>query len=73
MAGDRCILQTDGTRIAATGAYDRIVVENTRLRSALQVLQDLGLMAEDEHSGILRLTKEGRGFLQEQFDQEGMA
>ena len=51
-AGDRCILQTDGTRIAATGPYDRIVVENTRLRSALQVLQDLGLMAEDEHSGI---------------------
>jgi hypothetical protein len=69
-AGERCILHTDGTKIVAAGSYDRIVVENTRLGSALQVLQDLGLMTEDNETRMLYLTKDGQGFLREQLDKE---
>ena len=46
----------------ATGRYDDIGLGNPRLRSALQILKDLGLM-EHTDDGVTRLTKEGRNFL----------
>jgi hypothetical protein len=68
-SGDRCLLQTDGGKVFATGHYDEIGLGNPRLRSALQILKDLGLM-EDTDDGVTRLTKEGRSFLAQELAKE---
>jgi hypothetical protein len=55
--------------VFATGHYDEIGLGNPRLRSALQILKDLGLM-EDTDDGVTRLTREGRGFLAQELSRE---
>jgi hypothetical protein len=61
--GDRCLLQMDGAKVFSTGSYDAIGITNPRLNSAIQILTDLGLIAEDDH-GLTHLTRDGRTFLQ---------
>ena len=65
-SGERCLLQTNDSRISATGQYERVGISNLRFRSAVQVLIDLGLMerisSEDEGTRVL-LTGEGTDFL----------
>jgi hypothetical protein len=68
-SGDRCLLQTDGEKVFATGHYDEIGLGNPRLRSALQILKDLGLM-EDTDDDVTRLTKEGQQFLAQELAKE---
>jgi hypothetical protein len=68
-SGDRCLLQTDGEKVFATGRYDDVGLGNPRLRSALQILKDLALM-EDNDDGVTRLTKEGRSFLAQELAKE---
>jgi hypothetical protein len=67
--GDRCLLQTDGEKVIATGRYDEIGIGNPRLLSAVQVVKDLGLM-EDTDDGVTRLTKEGEEFLRAELAKE---
>ncbi len=68
-SGDRCLLQTDGDKVFATGRFEKLSPPNPRLRSALQILKDLGLM-EDGDDGVTRLTKEGRSFLAQELAKE---
>lgn len=67
--GERCLLQIDGQKLVSTGNYDRIGMGNPRLRSAIQIIKDLGLM-EDDEDGASRLTPEGRQFLKRELDRE---
>jgi len=60
--GERCLLQVDGPRIVSTGGFDKIGMGNPRLRSAIQILTDLGLVEEDEEHGT-RLSVEGETVL----------
>src|SRR5262249_33344259 len=68
-SGDRCLLQTDGEKVSATGRYDEIGIGNPRLASALQVVKDLGLL-EDTDDGVTRLTEEGEEFLRAELAKE---
>jgi hypothetical protein len=68
-AGDRCLLQVDGPRVFATGAYEKVGIGNPRLGSALQVLQDLALL-EDTADGLTVPTKEGAGLLRRELRKE---
>jgi hypothetical protein len=68
-SGDRCLLQMDGDKVFATGRYDEIGLGNPRLRSALQILKDLGLMEETDDD-VTRLTKEGRKLLAQELAKE---
>jgi hypothetical protein len=68
-SGDRCLLQTDGDKVFTTGRFEKLSPPNPRLRSALQILKDLGLM-EDTDEGVTRLTKEGRTFLAQELAKE---
>lgn len=68
-SGDRCLLQTDGEKVIATGRYDEIGIGNPRLLSAVQVVKDLGLM-EDTDNGVIHLTKEGTEFLRAELAKE---
>jgi hypothetical protein len=68
-AGDRCLLQVDGSKIISTGGFDKIGMGNPRLPSALQILKDLGLM-QDHQDGVTHLTKEGKQFLRDQLKKE---
>ena len=67
--GERCLLQVDGPRIVSTGGYDKIGMGNPRLRSAIQILTDLGLIEEDEEE-VTRLTSEGEAFLKDEMVKE---
>lgn len=67
--GDRCLLQTDGNRVIATGSSDRIGLRNGRLNSALRTLKDLALR-EDRDDGVTHLTEEGRCFLAQELATE---
>ena len=67
--GDRCLLQVDGPRVVSTGNYDDIGMSNPRLRSALQILKDLGMM-EDDDDGVTHLTTEGKQFLKRELAKE---
>lgn len=67
--GERCLLQVDGPRIVSTGGFDKIGMGNPRLRSAIQILTDLGLIEEDEEK-VTRLTSEGEGFLRDEMGKE---
>lgn len=73
VAGDRCLLQVDGSRITCSGTYDRIAVRNVRFHSAVQILMDLGLLEIGDAEGNRQLTPEGRQFLQEELKKEGAA
>ncbi len=68
-AGDRCILQTDGSKVFSTGEYGKIGMGNLRLNSAIQVLVDLGLLESCE-DGSRQLTKEGQRFLERELARE---
>lgn len=68
-SGDRCLLQTDGDKVFATGRFDKLSPPNPRLRSALQILKDLAL-TEDGDDGVTGLTKEGRIFLAQELAKE---
>lgn len=57
-AGDRCLLQLDGDKVISTESYDEIGLGNPRLRSAVQILKDLGLLADTEDQGT-DITAEG--------------
>jgi hypothetical protein len=67
--GERCLLQVDGPRIVSTGGFDKIGMGNPRLRSAIQILTDLGLIEEDEEE-VTRLTSEGKAFLKDEMAKE---
>jgi hypothetical protein len=67
--GDRCLLQVDGPRVVSTGNYDEIGMSNPRLRSAIQILKDLGMM-EDDDDGVTHLTTEGKQFLKRELAKE---
>ncbi len=67
--GERCLLQVDGARIVSTGGFDKIGMGNPRLRSAIQILTDLGLIEEDEEE-VTRLTSEGEAFLKDEMVKE---
>ena len=68
--GDRCLLQVDGPKVFSTGGYEKIGMGNPRLRSAIQILIDLGLMEEAE-DGVTHLTKDGKKFLKQELRKEG--
>jgi hypothetical protein len=67
--GDRCLLQVDGARITSTGGFEKIGIGNPRLRSAIQILTDLGLIETDKDK-ITRLTSEGKAFLKDEMAKE---
>jgi hypothetical protein len=67
--GERCLLQVDGPRIVSTGGFDKIGMGNPRLRSAIQILTDLGLIEVDEEE-VTRLTSEGEAFLRDEMGKE---
>ena len=67
--GDHCLLQVDGPKVVSTGDYDEISMGNPRLRSAIQILKDLGLI-EDDNDGITYLTTEGKQFLKRELAKE---
>jgi hypothetical protein len=67
--GERCLLQVDGPKIVSNGGFDKIGMGNPRLRSAIQILTDLGLIEEDE-DGVPRLTAEGESFLENELPKE---
>jgi hypothetical protein len=67
--GERCLLQVDGPKIVSTGGFDKIGMGNPRLRSAIQILTDLGLLDEDE-DGVRHLTNEGIEFLKRELAKE---
>jgi len=68
-SGDRCLLQTDGQKVIATGCYDKIGMGNPRLASAIQIVKDLGLM-EDADDGVTHLTEAGKQFLRDELAKE---
>ena len=61
-AGDRCILQVDGRNIISNAAYEKIGMGNPRFGSAVQILEDLGLLAKRD-DGVTILTEEGNTLL----------
>jgi hypothetical protein len=67
--GERCLLQVDGPKIVSTGGFDKIGMGNPRLRSAIQILTDLGLI-EDDEEGVSHLTAEGESFLERELPKE---
>ncbi len=69
--GDRCLLQDEGQRITASGVFDVVGMGNVRFGSAMQVLEDLALIARDEDR-IYRLTQDGRTYLKKEL-AEGAA
>ena len=68
-AGDRCLLQVDGSKVFSTDGFDKIGMGNPRLHSAIQILKDLDLM-EDDEDGVTHLTREGKQFLWEEMKKE---
>jgi hypothetical protein len=67
--GERCLLQVDGQKVVSTGDFDKIGMGNPRLRSAIQILTDLGLIEVDEED-VSRLTAEGDSFLHQELAKE---
>jgi hypothetical protein len=67
--GEGCLLLVDGPKIISTGGFDKIGMGNPRLRRALQILTDLGLIEVDDE-GVSRLTAEGESFLAQELAKE---
>jgi hypothetical protein len=67
--GERCLLQVDGPKIVSIGGFDKIGMGNPRIRSAIQILTDLGLIEVDEED-VSRLTNEGEYFLEQELAKE---
>ncbi len=70
--GERCLLEVDGSRVIATGHHEGVGMGNPRLRSATQILTDLGLVARDG-DGVDSLTGEGEALLATELQKEGGA
>ena len=66
---ERCLLLVDRPKVVSTGGFDKIGMGNPRLRSAIQILTDLGLIEEDEEE-VTRLTSEGEAFLKHEMAKE---
>lgn len=67
--GDRCLLQVDGQKVFSSGGFEKIGMGNPRLGSAVQILKDLGLIADDEDL-VVHLTTEGKHFLERELAKE---
>lgn len=61
-AGDRCILETDNSRIYSHNEYRWINLGNPRFRSAVRILKDVAFLRELDGVGSV-LTPEGERFL----------
>lgn len=68
-SGDRCLLMAEGDKVRSPGGYEKIGLGNPRVWSAIRVLKDLGLLADDEE-GVTRLTNEGADFLTRELAKE---
>jgi hypothetical protein len=64
-AGDRCLLQVDGDRVATrpSETYEKVGIGNPRLGSAVQILFDLGLL-EMNAEGAAQVSSEGLRLLE---------
>ena len=71
--GDRCLLQVDDGKITTRPheVFEKIGMGNPRFRSAVRILTDLGLLAEED--GMTALTKDGKKLLDEELAKEGRA
>ncbi len=69
-AGNRCLLQVDGSDINATGTYESIGMGNPRMRSAIRILKDLAFLS-DSDDGITNITDDGRSVLEDELSTEG--
>jgi hypothetical protein len=69
--GDGCLLQRDdnSSRLVADAAFEKIGLGNPRLGSALQILNDLGFIVEDD-DGVPHLTPEGDRWLDAEIGKE---
>lgn len=75
-SGERCLLQSNGSRLTASGRYDKIGISNPRLRSAVQILIDLGLLNRsklEDGKKEVTLTAEGKRFLKTELAAEQQA
>jgi len=68
-AGDRCLLERDGERITSDSTFDKIGLGNPRLGSAIQILTDLALLAEND-DGIKHVTNDGLDVLKVELKRE---
>jgi hypothetical protein len=59
-AGDRCLLQVDGDRVATrpSETYEKLGLGNPRLGSAIQILFDLGLLEADDDE-VAQVSRDG--------------
>ncbi len=70
--GERCLLQVDGNQITTkpNEVYEKIGMGNPRFGSAVRILKDLGLLADDDDDGITVVTKDGMWLLKEELAKE---
>jgi hypothetical protein len=70
-SGNRCLIQVDGAKVFSTGGFNKIGMGNPRMRSAIQILRDLGLVegAGNDEDGS-RLSREGQDFLKRELANE---
>jgi len=64
------MFHVDGDRIRGNGSYGKIGVGNPRYRSAVCVLQDLGLIVRDDDTGTMSLTEDGLSYLTRELTSE---
>jgi hypothetical protein len=69
-AGNRCLLQVDGSDIGATGTYESIGMGNPRLKSAIRILKDLSFLS-DSDDGITTVTDDGLSILENELSTGG--
>jgi len=69
-SGDRCLLQTDGLDIGATGSYENVGMGNPRLQSAIRILKDLAFLGETEDE-VTRITPDGAEILEAEMPAPG--
>ena len=69
-AGNRCLLQVDGSDIGATGTYESIGMGNPRLRSAIRILKDLAFLSDND-DGITTVTDDGVSILEAELPTGG--
>lgn len=75
-SGERCLLQSNGSRLTASDRYDKIGISNPRFRSAVQILIDLGLLDRsnpEDGKKEVTLTAEGKRFLKAELAEEQQA
>lgn len=71
--GDRCLLQVDDGKITTrpNEVFEKIGMGNPRFRSAVRILTDLGLLAEDDD--MTTVTTDGKWLLDEELAKENRA